>query len=132
MSKKAQIKYPRGTWAKAVTVAYSLYLSGVVCLVVAGAVNHIYIDNIWFYVLKIITCIISAVAGIYCTVKESQKDIEGTLQFDIGLFLILILFLVGSTAFWVFDYFDGNKRNAASIAMVVGASCMVNIHDKKK
>ena len=49
------------------------YLSGVVCLVAAGAVNHIYIDNIWFYVLEIITCIISAVAGIYCTVKESQR-----------------------------------------------------------
>ena len=32
----------------------------------------------------------------------------------------------------VFDYFDGNKRNASSLAMVVGASCMVNIHDKKR
>lgn len=132
VNKKFQIKCPREIWAKSVIFLYMLYGIGIVFLVIAGIVNHICIDNIWIYGLKIIMCFIVAIISIYYVAKQSKQSENDILEFvDIALFLIILILLVESLAFFIFDYLDNNQNNMTSVCMVLVTPLIGCAHNRK-
>lgn len=133
VNRKLQFKYPRGIWAKSVMFLYMLYAIGIVSLVIAGIVNHIRIDNIWIYGFKIIMCFIAAIFSIYYTTKKSKQKENGLLEFvDVALFLTILILLIESLAFFIFDYYlDNNQNNMTSVTMVLITSVIACVHNRR-